>query len=336
MFRSTVRSDTQARRGTLKQLVAALTLAISASAAAQSYPTRPITIVVPWPPGAATDASTRIIAEALGRELGQPVQVENRPGASGALGSTHVAQGPKDGYRLITATADTHTINPQVRKGLAYDAVKDFEPLALFATLSMVWVGRPDLPYNSMAEVVAAAGQRTAPLSFGSWGLGSTAHLAGALFEMSSGINLNHVPFQGAAPAVTALSGSHIDLMPSSRVSAAGLRKAGKVKVLGVASSRRAAGDLADVPTLEEQGVKGAESGSWYGLMAPRGIPDEVRQRLTAALTKVLAQPEVRDRIQGTGLDPVTRIGADFQDELRRQWDSTGRVIRSKQIALND
>lgn len=324
------------RRNTLRLLAGAATLATAPSVAAQGFPNRPITIVVPWPPGAATDATTRIIAEAMARDLGQPVVVENRAGASGAIGSAHVATGPKDGYRLITATADTHSINPQVRRSLPYDAVKDFEPIALYATLSIVWVGRPDLPWASMAEALAASRQRPTPLSYGSWGVGSTAHLAGALLEMASGTNLNHVPFQGAAPALTALGGGHIDLMPSSRTSAAGMRAAGKIKVLGVASGRRAVGELADVPTLAEQGIAGAESGSWYGLMAPAGIPADVRERLVASVTRVLAMPDVRERISGTGLDPLTLTGTEFRDYLRQQWEATGRVIRTKQISLND
>jgi len=320
----------------LRSLAAALTLTLSSLASAQGFPSKPITIVVPWPPGAATDAATRIIAEAMSKDLGQTVNVENRAGASGALGSAYVATGPKDGYRLVTATADSHTINPQVRKNLTYDAVKDFEPIALFAKLSMVWVARTGLPYKDMAEVVAGAKQHATPLNFGTWGIGSTAHLAGALLEMASGLNMNHVPFQGASPAVTALGGGHIDLMPSSRVSAASMRAAGKIKVLGVASSKRAGGDLADVPTLEEQGIRGAESSSWYGLMAPKGIPEDVRVRLTTTVIKVLAMPDVKDKIAATGLDPVTLTGADFQDYLRQQWDITGRVIRTKQISLND
>jgi len=325
-----------AKRQTLYTLALAAGIMACSTVMAQGFPNKPITIVVPWPPGAATDSTTRMIAEALSKELGQPVNVENRAGASGAIGSTYVATGPKDGYRLITATADTHSINPQVRKGLSYDAVKDFEPIALFATLSMVWISRPDLPYSSMAEVVAAARQKPGTISYGSWGLGSTAHLAGALFETASNISFNHVPFQGAAPAVTALGGGHIDLMPSSRASSASLRAAGKVKVLGVAGARRAMGPLSDVPTLEEQGIKGADSGSWYGLMAPRGIPDEVRQKLISAVTKVLAAPELREKINGTGLDFNFAAGADFQDYLRRQYEVYGQVIRSKQISLSE
>ena len=321
-------------RHRLRLLALAASLLAAPLAGAQTYPSRPITIVVPWPPGAATDSTTRIIAEALSKELGQPVTVENRPGANGAIGSSHVATGPKDGYRLITATADTHSINPQVRKGLGYDAVRDFEPLALYATLTVVWIARADLPHATLADAVAAARQRPGSISFGSWGIGSTAHLAGALLETATGIDLNHVPFQGAAPAVTAISGGHIDLMPSSANTSANLRNAGKIKVLGVAGTRRASGPLADVPTLAEQGIRGADSGSWYGLMAPRGIPEEVRQKLLAALGKVLALPEMRDRINATGLDYHLALGADFQDFLRRQHELYGRAIRSRNIAL--
>lgn len=324
------------RRSALRMLAATPTLAAALPVAAQAFPARPVTIVVPWPPGAATDTATRIIAEAMSKDLGQPVVVENRPGASGAIGSTHVATGPKDGYRLVTATADTHTINPQVRKGLSYDATRDFEPIALFATLSMVWVARTDLPHATVAEALAAARTRSTPLSYGSWGIGSTAHLAGALLEMASGVDMNHVPFQGAAPAMTALGGGHIDLMPSSRITAAGMRASGKVKVLGMAASRRATGDLADVPTLAEQGIRGAESGSWYGLMAPAGIPADVRERLLGSIGRVLAMPDVKDRIAATGLDPITLAGGEFRDYLRQQWEATGQVIRSRQISLNE
>lgn len=306
------------------------------TAGAQSFPSKPITIVVPWPPGAGTDRATRAIAEALTKELGQSVVVENRAGASGAIGSAYVANGPKDGYRLVTATADTHSINPQLRKGLPYDARQGFEPIALFATLSMVWVSRPDLPYASMAETMAAGKQKQPPLTYASWGVGSTAHLAGALLEMAAGVGMNHVPYQGASPALNSLLGGHIDLMPSSRISAASLRASGKVKVMGVAASQRVGGALADVPTLAEQGIKGAESGSWYGLMAPRGIPDDVRRKLVESVSKVLAQPELKERIAATGLDPTVQTGAQFQEYLDRQWETYGRIIRSKQISLSE
>lgn len=323
-------------RARLHLLAGIMTSLIAGVAGAQAYPSKPITIVVPWPPGAGTDVATRAIAQALGKELAQSVVVENRAGASGAIGTAYVANGPTDGYRLVTATADTHSINPQVRKGLPYDAVKGFEPIALFATLSMVWVARPDLPYNTLAEAITAAKRRQPPLTYGSWGIGSTAHLAGALLEMSSGVDMNHVPFQGASPAVTALAGSHIDLLPASRVSAASMRSAGKVKVMGVAGSKRASGDLADVATLEEQGIKDADMSSWYGLMAPKGIPEEVRVKLVASVSKVLAMPEVKEKIAGTGLDPLFLAGADFDDYLRKQYDAVGRIIRTKQISLSE
>ena len=324
------------RRAALRSLSAAALAPVLMPSFAQAYPNRMITVVVPWPAGAATDAATRIIAEAMAKEMGQPVVVDNRPGASGAIGCSFVAKGPKDGYRLITATADTHTINPQVRKSLSYDARKDFESIALFATMDMVWVARPDLSYKSMAEVLAAARQLTTPMSYGTWGVGSTAHLAGALLEMASGLSFNHVPFQGAAPALTALAGGHVDLVPTGRMTAATMRAAGKVKILGIASQRRASGELSDVLTLEEQGIKGAEARSWYGLMAPKNIPDEVRARLVEAIGKVLASPDISARIAGTGLDPMPLTGADFLDFLRQQWDATGRVVHSKKIYMNE
>lgn len=239
-------------------------------------PGKPTWIVVPWPAGAATDVATRAVADGLSRELGQPFQVDNKPGASGAIGSAYVAKARADGHTLVTATADTHSINPQVRADLPY-AVGDFAPLIVFGTINWAWMARADLPANNMKEFVALAKQKPGQFTYGSWGVGSTAHVAAALLESAAGIQLNHIPYQGAAPAITGLQGGHVDLVPYAKLQASDLRAAGKVKILGLSASKRATDLLTDVPTLAEQGISGAESGSWYGIMAPKGMPDDVR-----------------------------------------------------------
>ena len=292
-------------------------------------------IVVPWPAGSPFDAATRAVADALGRELGQPCNVDNRPGASGAIGSTYVAKARPDGYTLVAASADTHSINPQVRSDLSYDAINGFTPLVVFGTISWMWMARSDFPANNIKELVALARQKPRLINYGTWGIGSTAHIAGALLESATGIEINHVPFQGGAPALSALLGGHINLMPYPPVQAADLRAAGKVKILGSTAKQRATGALSEVPTLAEQGIVGAESGSWYGIMAPKGLPDAVRAQLTQALLKVLGSADTLPRIRGAGIEPVVIHGPALAEFLRSEYQPYGSVIRQKQIKLS-
>lgn len=324
------------RRRHLLKLSAAATLLPTAYAdsawAEGAFPNRPLVIVCPWPAGGGTDVATRAIADALSKELGQAVQVENRTGASGAIGLGYVARSPADGYLLATATADTHSINPQLRPDLPYDAANGFIPLAIYGTTSWAWMARSDFPVSNVQDLVRLAKQKPGQISYASWGIGSTAHLAGALLESAAGMELNHVPFAGSAPALTAIQGGHVDLMPVGRASANDLRKAGKVKVIGISAPVRSATLLTDVPTLAEQGLVGAEAGSWYGISVRRGIPEPVRERLQQALVKVLALPETVARITTIGMDPVSLHGDAAERFLRAEYERYGAVIRKKKI----
>lgn len=324
------------RRTFIKAAFGALVtgLAPASFAMADTYPSHPIWIVVPWPAGAGTDIVARAVADALTRDLGVPVQVENKPGANGAIGTNYVAKAAPDGYTLVAATADTHTINPQVRQNLPYDAVHGFTPLCVWGTQSFAWIARPDLPANSLQEFISMAKSKPRQFTYGSWGMGSTAHLAGATLENAAGIELNHVPFQGSAPAVTALQGGHIDILPTSKITADLLLKAGKVKVLAVSSAERTQ-VLADVPTVKEVGLAGAVSGSWYGLMAPKGLPDPVKARLDASLAKVLASPALIERIRAIGFDPVDYQGEQLGTFLKSEYDRYGAIIQKSAIKVD-
>lgn len=311
-------------------------LSVASSTFAQSgFPAKPITLIVPWPAGASTDIASRALAEILGRELGQSVVVDNKPGASGAIGSTLASKARADGYTLLTTTADTHSINPQVRSDLQYDAVNGFVPLVGFGTVNWVWMARADFPAQNIKELVAYARQNPGKVSYGTWGVGSTAHIAGALLENAAGIQLNHVPFQGGAPAAAALQGGHLDILPYLKPPAADMRMAGKAKILGYAAQQRSPNLLSDVPTLMEQGVAGAESGTWYGIMAPKGIPEDVRTRLTTALVKVLGKPDTASRILAAGIDPMNLSGTALNDFIRNEYQRYGAIVRQRNIRVD-
>lgn len=324
------------RQFILQLLSGPAALAVQSAHAEPGFPNKPLWIVVPWPAGAPTDAATRAIADGLTRELGQVCNVDNRAGASGSIGSALVAKSRADGYTLLSATADTHSINPHVRSDLQYDAVDGFTPLVAFGTVNWIWAARTDLPVNNIKDLIALARQRPGEITYGSWGIGSTAHIAGALLERGAGISLNHVPFQGGAPAYTAIQGGHVDLVPfGNKAQVQELRAAGKVKILGYTAPQRSTDLLQEVPTLAEQGVVGAECGSWYAIMAPKGIPEDVRTRLMAALLKVLNMPETTRRIVGAGIDPVNLSGSALTEFLRREYQRYGAVVRQKGIKLS-
>ena len=315
---------------TRRLLVAAV--AVFSLAANAEYPDRPIKIIVPWTAGAATDAAARVVAEKLTSRMGQPVIVENRPGANGMVGSALVAKALPDGYTLVAATADTHSINPHVYKTLPYNAATAFEPLVMYGRVSLVWIGRASLEANSMQELVAQAKLSPRKITYGSWGTGSTAHVAGALLENAAGIELVHVPFQGAAPAITALLGGHLDMLPYTPPIAEQNAKAGRVKVI---RDERARHHL-EARTLQEQGFAGAEAGSWYGLMAPAGLPPMVRDRLVQDITAVMKMPEVARFIQEQGFENVILPPAQFTTFLEMESKRFGKIISERNIRVEN
>lgn len=318
----------------VKVLLAAAWLALAAGAQAQ-YPDKPIKVVVAWPPGSPTDSVARIVSERLAQRLGHPVTVDNRPGANGTIGTTYVAKAAPDGYTLVFGTADTHSINPHVYKSLQYDAIRGFEPISLVGVVNFLLVSRPNFEQSDLQSLVAAAKQHPGKISYATWGTGSTAHVAFALLEQAAGIQLLHVPFQGSAPAMNAIMGSQVDVMVTGApLTADTNRKAGKIKVLGVSAPQRVAA-LPDVRTYAEQGVTDAQAGSWYGLLAPAGIPVAVRDRLANETIAILKVPETAKRVEGFGWTVVGNAPAEFSAFLRAELDRYGKVIKSRGITLD-
>ncbi len=319
----------------LRAMSMAVLAMLSCVCAAQAqYPDKPIKVVVAWPPGSTTDTAARVISERLAQKFGQPVTVENRPGANGTIGTSYVAKSAPDGYTLIFGTADTHSINPHVYKTLPYDAMKGFEPISLVGIVTFVLIARAGLEQSDVRELVAAAKQQPGKITYATWGTGSTAHVSFAVLESAAGMNLLHVPYQGAAPALNALLGSQVDLMMTGALSADTQRKAGKAKVLGVSGSQRLPA-LPDVRTFAEQGVQDAHGGSWYGMLAPAGIPASVRDRLATEIVAIVKAPEVSQRIAGLGWSVVGNTPAEFAAFMRAELERYGKVVKSRGITID-
>ncbi len=317
----------------LTGLIAAAALLLATGAQAQ-YPEKPIKVVVAWPPGSTTDTAARIVSERLAQKFGQPVTVENRPGANGTIGTTYVAKAAPDGYTLIFGTADTHSINPHVYKSLQYDAMKGFEPISLVGIVTFVLIARAGLEQTDLRELIAAAKQQPGKITYATWGTGSTAHVGFAVLESAAGMNLLHVPYQGAAPALNALLGSQVDLMMTGALSADNQRKAGKAKVLGVSGAQRLPA-IPDVRTFAEQGVQDAHGGSWYGMLAPAGIPAAVRDKLATEIVTIVKAPEIAQKIAGLGWGVVGNTPAEFAAFMRAELDRYGKVVKARGITID-
>ena len=267
----------------------------TAPAAAQgpSWPDHPIRLVVPFAAGGATDVLGRLLAVGLGEKLGQTVVVENKPGASTVIGATQVAKATPDGYTLLLAASTTLTLNPAIRHNLAYDPVKSFAPLGLVADMSLVLVANPEVPVNSLKDLVAQAKANPDKFSYGSFGSGSSVHFGGEMLKSATGTRMVHVPFNGSAPSLTALAGGQVQVAVDTVVASLPLIKGGKIKPLAVLSAQRLPA-LPQVPTVAESGYPGFQMGTWFALMAPAGLPAPVQQKLEKALAEVANAPAAR------------------------------------------
>ena len=285
--------------------LAALVLALAAGgAAAQPYPSKPIRVVVPNPAGGFYDVIARSVGQKVGDSLGQPMVVENRVGAGGSLGTEFTAKSPPDGYTIMVGGIGPHGIAPSLYANLPYDPVKDFAPIILVATTPNILVVHPSSPIKSVQDLVAAARQKPGGVSYASNGNGTSQHLSSEMLATTMGLKLNHVPFKGSAPAVTAMLGGQVDF--AFVVAPDGLAhvKAGKLRAIGVTGAKRAA-PLPDVPTLAEAGVPGYEATAWFGYLAPAGTPREIIDRLNAEIAKALESPDVRERLAPGGLSEL-------------------------------
>ncbi|MGH8765016.1 MAG: Bug family tripartite tricarboxylate transporter substrate binding protein [Burkholderiales bacterium] len=311
------------------RLILILLLAAT-SAMAQPFPNKPIHIVVPFPPGGGTDVVARMMAPKMQELLGQPVIVENRAGAGGNIGTEYVAKSPPDGYTLVVASAAT-AINQTLARNPGWDLTKDFAPVVLLVLNQSLLAANPSFPPSSVKELIALAKAKPGQVTFASYGNGSSAHLIGELFKMTAGVDMLHVPYKGAAPAVNDLLGGQVNLLFADVAAILPHVKSGKVKALGIGSAKRFAG-LPEVPTIAESGVPGFEGGGFLGLAVPAATPREAVMALNAAALKTLAVPEVSDRLNALASPPVGESPDYFAKFLRVEIDKWAKVIKAGNI----
>ena len=308
--------------------LAAALLCAGAPAVAQTYPTRPVTLVVPYAPGGASDALGRLVAKWLQDKLGQPFVVENRPGAGSAVGADFVARATPDGYTLLLATSTTLAINPALYKKLPYDPITSFTPVGLVANVPFVLVANPATGVKTLKDLVALAKAKPGTLTYGSAGNGSPQHLFMELLKTSTGIDVIHVPYKGSAPAMNDLVGGQISLMVSDLAPALGQIQAGKIIPLGVTTAQRLAG-LPDVPTLAEAGIAGYEATAWQGIVGPAGLPPDIVSTLSTQLRAFVADPATAEAFGRIGLQPVSDSPSDFAAYIRAEIGKWGPVVRA-------
>ena len=316
------------RRTLIAGLTAAAAAALPHAAFAQGYPTKPVTIVVPFAPGGTTDILARIVGQGLSGELGQPFIVDNRAGAGGNIGASLAAKAPADGYTLFMGTVGTHAINQALYKKMPFDPVKDFAPISRVATVPNLLVAHPSQPYKTVKELIAYAKANPGKVTYGSPGSGSSPHVSGELFKSMTGTELLHVPYKGSAPAMTDLLGGQISIMFDNLPSAIQHVRSGKLRPIAITTAKRSP-ELPDIPTIAEAGVPGYEAMSWFGLFAPAATPKPVLDQLNAALVKVLNQPDVKKKIAEQGGDVVAETPAQFAAFIQSESVKWGKVVKA-------
>jgi tripartite-type tricarboxylate transporter receptor subunit TctC len=315
------------------QAACVLPLLVVGTAHAETWPAKPIRLIVPYAVGGSTDSTARLIAKSLGQRLGQPVVVENRAGAGGAIGQEIVAKSPADGYTLLFSAAGPLTVTPHIYAKLNYDPVKSFEPVTLVATQPLLLVVNPSLKANNVAELIKDAKAQPGKLNYGSFGNGSAAHLAGEYFKTLTKVDMKHVPYKGSGPALVDLIAGQIDLMFDVFSTAAPLAKSGKLRALAITSAERSP-QFPDVPTMQEAGVAGFEAGTWFGLLAPAGTSKPIVDQLSKAMNEVLTEKELRDTLASQGA--VVRGGtpAQFSQFFLAEYQKWGKIVKAAGVTV--
>jgi tripartite-type tricarboxylate transporter receptor subunit TctC len=314
-------------------LTFALALPCLPNAYAQTWPSKPIRIVVPFSPGGFADSSARSIADRLAARLGQPVVVENRPGAAGNIGAEMVAKSPPDGYTLLLAYDGTMVVNPHVYAKLGFDTLKDFAPVTKLGDGAVIIVAHPSVPANNLRELIALAKAKPGMLSFGSSGTGGSSHLACEMLNQRAGIDLTHIPYKGGGQAIADAVGGQVPLVCTAIASAQQFLKAGKLKAIGISSEKRDPA-LPDVPTFIESGLPGFVVNSWVGILAPAHTPRAVIERLQTEIVAVLQLPEVRARYAVLGIDPVGNKPDEYAAQIRADLENWGPVVKQANVKI--
>ena len=314
-------------------LLAAATLAAALCAFAESYPNRPVKIIVPFGPGGFTDVAARILQKELGPALGQAVVIENRPGAGSTIGTDAVAKAAPDGYTLAMIST-AHVISPHIYKSIPYDAIKDFTPVMRLAVGPYVLAVHTSLPVRNVADLIALAKSKPGVIDFASSGNGSSQHLVGALFCSMAGVNLNHVPYKGSNQAMNDVIGGQVKVTFAGVPNVLPNVASGKLRALAVTTSTRYA-EMPDVPTIAEAGVPGYDATIWLGLIAPANTPREIVQKLNADITRILSTPEAKKLMASAGVDVATSTPEQFGQLMQSELDRWGKVVRETGASVN-
>jgi tripartite-type tricarboxylate transporter receptor subunit TctC len=313
------------RRLVFKVASAVISLLVTSTAFAQNYPAKPVQIVVPFPAGGAIDLIARTLGQKLNEEWGQAFIIDNKAGAAGAIGSQHVARATPDGYTLLLGSTTTHGINPSLYDKLPYDAVKDFAPVSLLATVPHVLIVNPSLPVNNLQEFIRYAKSKPG-MSFGSAGLGSPHHLAGEMLKTRAQLDLLHVPYKGSTPAMMAVMSGEINFMSADITSALPHIKSGKVRPIAIAAAKRIPG--VDLPTYAESGLSGFEVTAWYALFAPAGTPKEVLTKLNQGSVKAVASKEMTEKLASLGAVPIGSSPEELATHLKTEISRWGAAVK--------
>jgi tripartite-type tricarboxylate transporter receptor subunit TctC len=324
-------THTFTRRRVVQAIALALTLS-AGSAMAQAWPSKPITLVVPFPPGGTTDVLARTLGEKLTQSLGQTVIVENKPGAGATLGADYVAKSKPDGYTLLVGAVH-HTIASSVYKKLPYDFQKDFAPITTIAMVPNVLVVNASTPVRTVAELVKLAKAEPGKLSYGSNGNGTAQHLIGTQFQNQTGTEIVHIPYKGSGPLASDLIGGQITMSFDTITPVLPHIKAGKLRPLAVTTARRSAA-LPDVPTLEEAGLKGFDIGTWFGVLAPAATPKDIVARLSTEMVKVIQSPEFRKRMDEIGAEPIGNSADQMAVQIKVETEKFGKLVKDAKVTI--
>ncbi len=306
---------------------------VSSVALAQSYPAKPVRFIVPFPPGGGNDTIARLVAQKLSSALGQQVIVDNRPGAGGTIGAEAAARAPADGHAMFLAGVATHGINPNLRKKLPYDALKDFDAVSLIASAPLLVVVHPSLPVKTVKDLIAVANARPGQINYASNGAGASSHLGVELFNMMSGARMVHVPYKGLAPALTDLLSGEVQVMFSSAVAMLPQVRSGRLRAIAMTGSKRSAA-IPTVPTVAESGVPGYETGSWYGVVVPAGAPKAAIDRLSREIQTIVKSQEMTSRLNEEAVIPVGSTPDAFDKHIRAELSRWAKVIKAAKLEL--
>ena len=308
--------------------IATIAVLASGTVSAQTYPAKPVRMIVPFPPGGATDLLARVVAQKLAEILGHQVVVDNRPGAGGTIGSRLMLDAQPDGYTILMSSVSTHAIGPHLYAKPPYDPMTDFTAITEVSVTPTVLMASGTLPVSTLKDFIALAKAKPGQLNYGSSGVGTQFHLSGELLKLLTGINMTHIPYKGTALVYPDLFAGQISMMFDTLSVAIPFIKAGRVKALGVTGNKRTP-TLPDVPTIAEAGVPGFSADLWLGVWGPAKLPRDITERLSSEIAKLLKQPDVRERLAGQGMEPVGSTPAQFAEFVRKENAQWSKVVKA-------